>query len=249
MKVLGAYEKARIYIEKHYRDSEEARIHHRKLNPGPVITISRETGVGAAVICEKLVEYFNKRAIEGYDDWAYFDKALIERIMEDHQLPDHFRKYLHEEKPPKIETWFGELLGVTPSKILLLRKISQTILKLADFGNVIIVGRGANIITAKRKNAFHIRLVAPLSYRIENACRLYNLDYKKAADFIRDEDDARKQYIWKFFHKNIEDPLLYHAVINTNLLEADEIAEMIGQCIVRKFPNFFSKEKILSLSA
>jgi len=84
-------------------------------------------------------------------------------------------------------------------------------------------------------------LVAPLNYRIENACRLYNIDYKTAADFIKEEDEARKNYIWKYFHKNIEDPLLYHAVINTNYLKLDEIAEMIGHCVIRRFPAFFAK--------
>lgn len=241
MKVLGAYEKARIYIEKHYEASEEAKAYKRRLNPGPTITVSRQTGIGAVAICEKLTEYFNTRAIEGYDDWTYFDRELIEKIMADHNLPDHFRKFLSEEKPPKIETWFGEILGITPSKLLLLHKTSQTILKLADYGNVIIVGRGANIITAKRPNTFHVRLVAPLNYRIENACRLYNIDYKTAADFIKEEDEARKNYIWKYFHKNIEDPLLYHAVINTNYLKLDEIAEMIGHCVIRRFPAFFAK--------
>jgi hypothetical protein len=100
MPVLGSYEKARLYIEKHYDASDEARNQKRKLNPGPIITISRETGIGANFICEKLTEYFNSRAIKGYDDWTYFDRELMEKIMDDHHLPEHFRKYLLEKKDP-----------------------------------------------------------------------------------------------------------------------------------------------------
>ncbi len=44
----------------------------------------------------------------------------------------------------------------------------------------------------------------------------------------------------KYFHKNIEDPLLYHSVVNTNLLKFEEIAEMIGHCVIRRFPEFFT---------
>ncbi len=240
MKVLGSYEKARIYIDKHYQESEEAEFCKRKMNPGPTITISRETGIGAVAICEKLIEYFNHFAIEDYNDWTYFDRDLIEKIMEDHHLPEHFRKYLSEEKQHKIDSWFGEILGISPSKLFLLHKTSHTILKLAEYGNVIIVGRGANIITAKIPNAFHIRFVAPLSYRIENAMQLYNVDRKTATDFIKEGDESRKKYIWKYFHKDIEDPLIYHAVINTNLLKFEELAEMIGHCVIRKFPQFFT---------
>jgi hypothetical protein len=246
MKVLGSYEKARIYIDKHYQESDEAKFHKRKLNPGPIITISRQTGIGAAAICEKLTEYFNKYAVNDYNDWTYFDRGLIEKILDDHHLPDHFRKFLSEEKPPKVGSWFGEILGITPSKLSLLHKTSYTILNLAKLGDVIIVGRGANIITAKEPNAFHVRLVAPLNFRIENAMQLYNLDRKNAAEFIKEEDAARKNYIWKYFHKNIEDPLLYHCVINTDLLCFEEITEMIGHYVIRKFPRFFTLPFIYS---
>ena len=239
MKVLGSYEKARLYIDKHYLESEEAKFRKRKMNPGPIITISRETGIGAVAICEKLIEYFNHYAINDYNDWTYFDRDLIEKIMEDHHLPEHFRKYLSEEKQLKIDSWFGEILGISPSKLSLHHKTAQTILKLAAYGNVIVVGRGANIIMAKIPNAFHIRFVAPLSFRIENAMQLYNVDRKTATDFIKEEDESRKNYLWKYFHKNIEDPLLYHSIVNTNLLEFEEIAEMIGHCVIRRFPEFF----------
>ncbi|NMB83362.1 MAG: cytidylate kinase-like family protein [Ignavibacteria bacterium] len=244
MKVLGSYEKARIYIEKHYEESEEAKRHRRRLNPGPIITISRETGTGAAKICESLIDFLNRHAIQEYNDWAYFDRDLMEKVMEDHNLPDHFKKYLAEEKPAKIDSWFGEILGITPSKLLLLHKTSQTITKLAEYGNVILVGRGANIILSHMKRAFHIRLVAPLNFRIETAMQLYNVDRKTAAEFIKTEDEARKHYILKYFHKNIEDPHLYHAIINTNLLGFDEIGEMIGYCVIKRFPQFFLSSKI-----
>jgi len=240
MKVLGSYERARIYIDKHYQESDEAKFHKRKMNPGPIITISRESGIGATAICKKLTEYFNRYAIIDYRDWTYFDRDLIEKIMEDHNLPGHFRKFLAEEKPTKIDSWFGEILGISPSKISLLHKTTHTIMKLAEFGNTIIVGRASNIILSNKSNAFHVRLVAPLNFRIENATKLYNVDHKAAAEFIKQKDEERKNYFWKYFHKSIDDPLLYHSVINTNLLAFEEIAEMIGHCVIKKFPAFFS---------
>jgi hypothetical protein len=242
MQVLGSYGKARNYIEKHYQESDEAKIHRRKLNPGPTITISRETGVGAVAICEKLTEYFHKYALPDYDDWTYFDRELIEKVMEDHHLPAHFKKLLSEEAPPKIDAWFGEILGITPSKISLLHKKRQTILKLAEFGNVIIVGQGSSIITSQLSTSFHVRLVAPFNFRVENAMQLYNVDRKQATDFILKEDESRKDFIHKYFHKNIEDPHLYHVVINTSYLKFENIAEMIGQCIIRKFPKYFNTQ-------
>lgn len=237
MKNITAYEKAGIYIEKN--SEEHFHFHIRKQNPGPIITISRETGIGAGAICQNLTDYFNGRAVEHYDDWTYFDKDLIERVMQDHNLPDHFKKILSDEKPAKMDAWLSEMLGISPSRLSLLHKTSNTIKRLAEFGNVIFVGRGANIITSKFENAFHVRLVAPINYRIETAMDLYQLDKKTAAEFIKHEDEARKLYILKYFHKNIEDPLLYHVIINTYLLGFEEIANMIGQCVVKRFPKYF----------
>jgi len=237
MKNITSYEKARYYIEKN--SEEELLSQKRKQNPGPIITISRETGIGAGVICQKLTDYFNSKAVNYYDDWTYFDKELIEQVMQDHNLPDHFKYVLNEEKPAKIDAWVSEIIGISPSRLSLLRKTSNTIKRLSSFGNAIFVGRGANIITAKYENAFHIRLVAPLNYRLKTAMELYQLDKKTASDFIKHEDEARKLYILKYFHKNIEDPLLYHMVINTYLLSFEEIAAMIGQCVVKRFPKFF----------
>lgn len=241
MKIINPYEKARIYINQHSIDDEKAA--RRKQHPGPTITISRETGIGASAICESLVRLFNQHAIEEYKDWVYFDRDLIEKIMEDHHLPEHFRKFLKEEKPAK-STWVGEMIGVSPAGISILRKTSQTIKKIAEYGNSIIVGRGSNIILEKRPNTFHIRLVAPLSFRIENAMKLYNQDRRTISEFIKEEDTARRNYILKYFHRHIEDPLIYHTVINVDLLEIEEIAHMIAHCVIKRFPHFFTgKEK------
>jgi len=235
VKVLGAYEKALIYIDKHSKESDVASSKKTSLNTGPTITISRETGIGAANICTKLIEYFKEKVGNGTQDWIYLDKDLISKIMEDHNLPSHFKKFLEEEKPPKLDAWFGEILGISPSKIMLLNKTIKTIKQLAEYGNVIIVGRGANIVLANHEKSFHVRLVAPLNYRIESAMKLYNLDSKTASDFIKSEDEARKNYISKFFHKKIDEPHHYHAVININLLSHVEIAEMIGHCVIKRF--------------
>ena len=62
---------------------------------------------------------------------------------------------------------------------------------------------------------------------------------KKAADFIKKEDKVRKEYILKHFHKDIDDPLNFHLVLNTHLLSIDEIAYIISDAVIKKFPNNF----------
>ncbi|OGU54808.1 MAG: hypothetical protein A2V66_06890 [Ignavibacteria bacterium RBG_13_36_8] len=239
MKVLGGYEKARLYIESHAELSEEAEHQRKKLSAGPCITISRQTGIGAVTICDKLVNYLERFTKPGSSQWTYFDRELIDQVINDHNLPDRFKNFITDTKSHTLDSLFGELLGIQPSKIFLFRKTSKTILRLAEYGNVIIVGRGANIITKNLSKTFHVRLVAPLADRIESAQTLYGNSQKKTEVFIKKEDTARRKYIRTYFHQGIEDSLLYHVIINTHFLSLDEIAEMIGHCVIKKFPGDF----------
>lgn len=239
MKVLSGYEKARLYIESQSEHSEEAEYKQKKLHAGPCITISRQTGIGAVRICTDLVNYLQLRAKPDSPKWTYFDRELIDKVIEDHNLPERFKKFITDTKSHTLDSIYGELLGMQPSKVFILKKTSKTILRLAEFGNVIIVGRGAHIITAKIPKTFHVRLVAPLNDRIENARILYGITLKEAEAFIRKEDIARRKYIKTYFHKDIEDPLLYNIIINTHGLEFSQIGEMIGHCIVKKYSDDF----------
>jgi len=239
MKVLGSYEKARLYIEAHTASEYDPIVQIKKINPGPCITISRETGIGAEKICELLIDFLLCRSNQFYKNWAYFDKNLIEKIISDHDLPSHFREFLETERASAIDSLFGEILKVHPSNLKLLHKTSQTILQLARFGNVIIIGRGGNIITSELKNSFHVRLIAPLKFRIANAQHLYKMDRRTASHFIEREDKTRKLFIKKYFHRDIEDPMNYHLILNTYLMSFEEIAETIGSIIIKKFPFAF----------
>jgi cytidylate kinase len=239
----SSYDKARHYIETSTRESEEAKSLKKKLHPGPCISLSRETGVGAEIICAKIIEFFKMYNITGESNWGYFDKTLIEKVIEDHGLPPSYYKYLDVEIRSQMHEFFGGLFGVAPSMIKLLHKTTETIHHLAEFGNVIIVGRGSNVITANFKNAFHVRLVAPLHDRIQNCRELYGNTKKEAEEFIKHEDKERKEYLKNYFHKDIEDPLLYHIVVNTHFHTFNEVAQIIGRMVMTKIiaPSMFTE--------
>ncbi|MCF8240838.1 MAG: cytidylate kinase-like family protein [Melioribacteraceae bacterium] len=237
MQVLSGYDKAKRYISTHSSEDEESR--YRRLNPGPCITLSRQTGIGGEKISQSLLEFFDNHSTRK-NPWAYFDKNLIEKVLEDHNLPDNFKKFLDEESFVAENSYLNELFGIQPSMMKLFKKTFKSIYHLAELGYVIIVGRGSNIITADLRNSFHVRLVAPLNYRIELAQELYGHSRKETAEFIKREDSKRKRFIKNYFHKDVDDPLLYHVIINTNLLTFDEIANLIGNCLLKKFKSAFS---------
>lgn len=98
MLVSGAYEKAKLYIETHSREKEELIKKKIIVEPGPCITISRQTGAAAGEISELLLDILKSKSKNKKREWAIFDKNLIEKVIEDHNLPDKLSNYLTEEK-------------------------------------------------------------------------------------------------------------------------------------------------------
>lgn len=240
MLVKGPFEKAKQYVEAHPKLST-GKIDKKKIvTIGPCITISRETGARADIISEKIIEFFQKSYNGNPVPWTTFDRNLIEKVIQDHHLPQNLVKIMEEEKYSAVKSIMIELLGGQPPIFTLVHKTTETILQLAQIGNVIILDRAANIITSKQPNSFHVRLVAPLEDRIEHIRELYNYDRQQANDFIKHEDIDRRDYVMNYFHKEISDPLLYNLTINTHLMTADESAELIGNSVIKKFPDMFS---------
>jgi CMP/dCMP kinase len=100
-------------------------------------------------------------------------------------------------------------------------------------GHAIFVGRASNIITANRKNVFHVRLVAPYTQRIRNVEDFYHLGPREAAEFMAATDEARRRYVKRYFKAEIDDPLRYHLVVNTGLISYEDAARLIGDSTIK----------------
>ena len=229
-------EKAREYLESHSKGSYITK------KVGPCITVSRQSGAGSGIIDEMVKNILQQNQTDEFGDWAIFDKNLMEKILEDHQLPERLGKLFQEERKSGIGSMMSELLGLQPSKFTLLHKTTKTILQLAQMGNVIIVGRAGAVIAANLPNSFRVRLVAPIEDRIKRMMDYYSTGRKEAMERIKKEDCSRKEYLKENFHKDIEDPLLYHMILNTHILTYKDAAQIIANAVILKFPKMFLKK-------
>lgn len=195
--------------------------------PAPFVTISRQAGAGGTSVGQQLVAYLNENDLSNNIKWTLYDKNLIEKVIEEHHLPDTFRTFLKEEKISEIQNTFETLMGVHPGISMLAAKTCHTIIKLASVGNVVIIGRGANIITRNLAGGFHVRLICDMEKKIRNIESFFEMNRKEASRYIEEEDIRRKEYVKKLFNKNIEDPLLYDIVLNTGRISFETAAEII----------------------
>jgi len=200
----------------------------------PAITVSRMTGAGGHTVADNLAEYLQVN-VPGHAQWTVFDRQLVEKVLEDHHLSKRIAEYMPEKHRPMLTDMFEELLGLHPSDWTLVHQTAETILHLAQMGKVILVGRGAAVVTRKLDNVFHVRLMGSLEKRTEQVQKVYGYDRKTAINFINREDKGQKRFIKEHFAEDPENPLLYDLGINTDRIPYDEAAELIGDEVIRRF--------------
>ncbi len=197
------------------------------------VTLSRQAGCGAVTVAEKLGNFLEDRVPSPEAKWTVFDRELMKKVLEDHHLPGFLDKVLSEDRVSFIHDCLADIFNVHPTANTMVKLVSETVLQLAEIGNVIIIGRGANIVTAKLPYVLHVRLVAQMEDRIERICKLHNKTPDQARYFCLEEDSARARYMKTYFNADIDDPLNYHMIINTSRVNCDLAARMIGETLLK----------------
>jgi cytidylate kinase len=191
-------------------------------------------GSGGRTVASKLADYLEPHAPYGRH-WTIFDRNLIKKVLEDHSLPENLAEFLPERSNSLLGELLRKLRTHQPSASKIVEQTVETIWHLAAGGHVILVGRGANVITASLPNVFHVRLVGSLERRIERLEEVYDFDREAALEFLKSQDTAKKQYLKEYFRADIEDPRLYHLVVNTDRVSYAQAAKLIGDAVIRRF--------------
>jgi hypothetical protein len=95
------------------------------------------------------------------------------------------------------------------------RMVGLVVRGLAREGNVLLVGRGSQVLLRDHPGALHVQVVAPLAHRLDVVMERHNLKKREAQSRIRASDRARFDYLRRYHDADWLDPTLYHLVINT----------------------------------
>ncbi|MBL0057564.1 MAG: cytidylate kinase-like family protein [Elusimicrobia bacterium] len=193
--------------------------------PKPYITISRQAGAGGFSVAEALLEKTKgARPATIFGGWSLFHERLAELVAENPALKVSLRGLAEEEFASGLEDMVSSwIAGLSPQSAVVghLFKVVRT---LAGEGKVIIVGRAGACLTRHIPGGLHLRLVASLPTRVRRIMVRHGLSEKAAARRVADRDRARAALVKTYFHRDIEDPLLYDLVWNTETVSADVIA-------------------------
>lgn len=199
-----------------------------------VITISRQSGSQGneitRILCERL----------GY---SYFDKALMTQLakelgwdpdkVEDRSADTHHAKTFLDQILGNIQSPFGSSMATFRRaqyidwELVNISQVKHLILTAYEHGNVVIVGRGSQVVLAGKPDTLHVRVIAPLEKRIEIWQSRKVLSYEEARRLVRERDKAHKDFVETYFEADLNDCSLYDLVVNTNRITPENAADLI----------------------
>lgn len=203
-----------------------------KKEPGPVITISRQTGCGARGIAFAICQELNKRkpAVKNENPWRFISREILQESAEKLNLdPVSLQQVVNDKDRGIMDQIVGALSTHSfKSDQKILKTVQDVIRQFGHSGKVVIIGRGGASICSDIKQSLHIRLVAPEDWRIAEIAR--RLDYNKAyaTQYVRKRDAERELLITRLLGKK-PDSLAFDLEINRSRFTDAQIAELIIQ--------------------
>lgn len=228
-------EKSGSFVASHFREPEKLPVSGRSISSGPAITIAHQTGSGAHEIAELLARLLQGMEPYGARPWMVLDRQIVEKALEEHHWPSALARKMPEDRRSYLDDTLDDLFGLRPPSWVLVPQVVETISHLAEAGNVILIGRGATLVTARMSNIFRVRLIASLTTRIQRVQDSLKLTPLAAAQRVKREDRGRARYVRANFHARLDDDLLYHLVVNTDRVPGMDAAMVIAEGARRCF--------------
>ena len=79
-----------------------------------------------------------------------------------------------------------------------------------------------------------ILIVAPLALRVKRVAESSKSDERNAKKEIENYDNSRREFIKRYFHEALENPLDFDMVINTELVTYEDATTLIASALPLK---------------
>ncbi|HSO77346.1 MAG TPA: cytidylate kinase-like family protein [Bacteroidales bacterium] len=218
MKKIFAYFDSRYRSEMLGRPFDQA---------GPVITISRMTGCDGREVGASLVSRLNLKY--NTSKWRWIDKDIIyhaahELRTDTQRVETYYQGLSMNEMSEMLMAFSGSF--VTDSSVK--KAIREVVLTMAREGHAVIIGRGGVSITQGIPGALHVRLVAPLNWRVENVKKKKGMLAEKAEKYVAETDEKRSKLITEFLdRKPVNLDTLFDVTLNRSSFSIDQLSELL----------------------
>jgi cytidylate kinase len=107
------------------------------------------------------------------------------------------------------------------------RATEAAVLEQVRTGQGVILGRGAAAVLRDTPGVLRVRLVGPPERRLAQAIERSGLSEDEARQTMSHLDRYHREYLKQFYGADIDDPALYHLMIDPTALDADTSVSLI----------------------
>jgi cytidylate kinase len=182
-----------------------------------IITISRQVSSFGDEIASVLSKNINHQLV---------DQAQVHQFAQacDSDFSEACRLYEKEAQPGFFERMFFN----NPAYTSLFESLN---LELASKGDIILIGRGAQVVLRNIPGILKVRVVAPTNLRIQRLAEQRNISKEVAGDFVRRHDHQRAAMVRSFFDKDLRDWALYDLIVNTTAFSIEAAADLVAKAV------------------
>lgn len=214
--------------------------------PGPVITISRQTGCGARGIAWEICQELNKNKPVNKNDgnvqsvktgedgtWKFISREILQESAQQLNLDPAALKSVIDDKDRGMMDQIVSALATHSHKSdqKIMKTVQDVIRQFAINGKVIIIGRGGASICHDINHSLHIRLVAPEDWRISEIARRLDFSKAYATEYVKKRDVERELLVTKLLGRK-PDSSAYDVQLNCSRFTVKELADAIVQLAI-----------------
>lgn len=192
-----------------------------------IITVSRQFGSGGRSIAKETAKRL------GYD---YYDEALVKEVAEKTGFAPNYIEEEGEYAPAKSRFAYAfanpgipGIMNGLPAADYLWNNQREVILKIAEKGNCVIVGRCADAILADRDDVLNVFIHADKKYRADRIVRLYGETDKSPEKRLDDKDKRRRVNYNHFTGRNWGEACNYHVTLDSGVLGEENCVDIITE--------------------
>ena len=216
-------EAAALRAELEARREAQARV-----QPRPVVTVSREFGALGASIARLVAVKL------GFECW---DQELVQEVSESISKPEQLLASVDERHHSMVLDLLAALFHREEGRAHEYRRELVRVIKaLAKKGSAVIVGRGGQFIVAPSK-ALRVRVTAPLRDRVLGVQKRHGLTPQEAERKVRRVDQERAAFMKDGFDGVITDTENYDLVLDSSSFGREGSATIIEAAYLAKFGN------------
>jgi hypothetical protein len=200
----------------------------------PFVTISRQYGCEGAALAHRLVEVLNERC-RGSIPWVCYDHELLNKIASEAPLHHEVVESIESRRRNKMSTLFDTILDRKATDSAPMRKLAEVVRSLAIYGRAVLLGRGSYLVTQDLKTGLHVRLIAPVDWRVVKITATREVTQTEAIEIVMEGEDKRNNYMRAHFVQHGDEVINPDLIIDNSRFNLVQISEIVFKALSVRF--------------